>query len=89
MFTQTELQVDMKTAQDEAPKPNPFLKTKFFKCHKTLRITTKSNEKVFNNSGSQLGLLILRLSPEPTKKSNNLRSQNFKQFYDMTLFKAL
>ena len=47
----------------------------------------KSAEISFNTSKSQFGLLILRVSHDPTKKHKYIKKP--KQFYDITLFRAL
>ena len=63
---------------DEAQKPK-FIFEKNFKSHKRLRITTKNGGLIFNTSKSQLGLLIMRLSQEPTNKTHKeaKNSNNF------------
>ena len=57
--------------KDKAQKPTLFLKTDILKFHNRLSITTKSDGLNFNITGSQLDLLIMSLSHEPTKKPNS------------------
>ena len=57
---------------------------------KRTKTETKSNILSSNTSGSQLGLPVNKATTSrPHKITNTERSQNFKQFYDITHLKAL
>ena len=54
--------------KDEAQKRTFIFENKYFQSHGRFRITAKSNGLSLNSSGSQVGVLIMRLSHKPTRK---------------------
>ena len=68
VFRETEQQIDRKIIyKTKLKNPFNFLKTNIFISHNWFKPSTNSGRLGCNTSANQLGILIMRLSHDPTK----------------------